>query len=340
MALFVLFAISSHPCSAFLPKHLHFSHSDEHVSRKKGKAMSPQPSHHKGRSIPQHETSNNSASQAKKTRPRQKIPLAALLVERGYFASLDEAQRWITAGKILVNEHRLDKPGMLVPQSVTIRILGKSRYASRAGYKLEAALEHFAVDVVGRITLDCGASTGGFTDCLLQHGAALVYAVDVGHGQLIGRLRIDPRVRNLERTNLSGLTSAMLTPLPTLITLDLSYLSLTKALPVATALLAPDGQILALVKPLFEVESSQARRTGHIDDPILLVTALQRVIQAGTACGLTFQGVTKLALQPRHGVHEFFVSFVRSSGILPCGADGQTLLAIINGQGIGRVSQE
>ena len=302
--------------------------------------MSPQPSHHKGRSISSHEASNHPASQAKKTRPRQKIPLAALLVERGYFASLDEAQRWVMAGKILVNEHRLDKPGMLVPQSVTIRILGKSRYASRAGYKLEAALEHFAVDVVGRITLDCGASTGGFTDCLLQHGAALVYAVDAGHGQFVGRLRIDPRVRNLERTNLSDLSATMLTPLPTLITLDLSYLSLTKALPVATALLAPEGQILALVKPLFEVESSQARRTGHIDDPRLLVTALQQVIQAGTACGLMFQGVAKLALQPRHGVHEFFVSFVRSSDMLPCTSDGQILLTIINGQGIGRVSQE
>jgi 23S rRNA (cytidine1920-2'-O)/16S rRNA (cytidine1409-2'-O)-methyltransferase len=340
MAFFVLFAISSHPCSAFLPKHLHFSHSDEHVSRKKGKEMPSRPSHHKGRCTPSHEASNHPASQAKKTGPGRKVSLAALLVERGYFACLDEAQRWVMTGKILVNEHCLDKPGMLVPRSVTIRIRGRSRYASRAGYKLEAALEHFAVDVVGRITLDCGASTGGFTDCLLRHGAALVYAVDAGHGQLIGRLRSDPRVRNLERTNLSDLTATMLTPVPTLITLDLSYLSLTKALPVATALLAPSGQILALVKPLFEVESSRARRTGHIDDSVLLVTALQRVIQAGTACGLTFQGVTKLALQPRHGVHEFFVSFVQSLDILPCGTDGQTLLAIINGRGIGRVSQE
>lgn len=302
--------------------------------------MFPQPPDRDEESIPSHEASNHPAYQAKKARPRQKIPLAALLVERGCFACLDEAQRWVMAGKVLVNNHRLDKPGMRVPRDAVIRIRGKSRYASRAGYKLEAALAHFAVDVVGRIALDCGASTGGFTDCLLQHGAALVYAVDAGHGQLIGRLRIDPRVRNLERTNLSDLTATMLTPLPTLITLDLSYLSLMKALPVATALLAPEGQILALVKPLFEVESSRARRTGHIDDPMLLVAALQQVIDAGTACGLTVQGMIKLALQPRHGIYELFVSFVRSPGASSCSYDAQTLLTIIEGQGIGRAEDE
>ncbi len=154
------------------------------------------PDHDEG-SIPSHKVFNHPVCRAKKTHPRQKVPLAALLVEQGCFACLDEARRWIMAGKVLVNDHRLDKPGMLVPHDVIIRVLGRSRYASRAGYKLEAALEHFAVDVVGQVALDCGASTGGFTDCLLQHGAALVYDVDVGHGQLIGRLRQDYRVRNL-----------------------------------------------------------------------------------------------------------------------------------------------
>jgi 23S rRNA (cytidine1920-2'-O)/16S rRNA (cytidine1409-2'-O)-methyltransferase len=253
MAPFLLFATSTHPCPTFLPKHIHFPRSYEHVSGKKGKEMPPQPPDRDGKSVPSREDCNHPACQAKKTRPKQKVPLAALLVERGCFVCLDEARRWVMAGNVLVNNYRLDKPGMRVPHDVTIHILGRSHYASRAGYKLEAALEHFVVDVVGHVTLDCGASTGGFTDCLLQHGAALVYAVDVGHGQLIGRLRIDPRVQNLELTNISSLTSTMLTPPPTLITLDLSYLSLTRALPVTTALLAPEGQILALVKPLFEV---------------------------------------------------------------------------------------
>ncbi len=222
----------------------------------------------------------------------------------------------------------------------SIRILGRSRYASRAGYKLEAALAHFAVEVTGRVALDCGASTGGFTDCLLQHGAALVYAVDAGHGQLIGRLRHDPRVRNLERTNLSDLVVMQLAPPPTLITLDLSYLSLTQALPIAAPLLAPEGHILALVKPLFEVESREARRTGRIDDPELLVRALHQVIHAGSACGLTLQDVAKLALRPRHGMREFFACFVQGADGPACCSDAQTLLALVNGPGIGRVTAD
>ncbi|GAC1315215.1 MAG: TlyA family rRNA (cytidine-2'-O)-methyltransferase [Ktedonobacteraceae bacterium] len=270
----------------------------------------------------------------------RKTSLAALLVERGLFESIDEARRWVMAGKVLVNDRCLDKPGMLVPRDVALHIRGRSRYASRAGYKLEAALEYFAVDVSGQVALDCGASTGGFTDCLLQHGAALVYAAEVGHGQLTGRLRVEARVRNLERTNLSDLTPAMLDPAPTLITLDLSYLSLTEALPIAAALLAPQGQILTLVKPLFEVESPKARRSGYIDDPALLVKALQRVLEAGISCGLTVQGLTKLALQPRHGVHEFFASFVRSPGKGAWHYDEQTLLGIIERQGIGRIEEE
>jgi 23S rRNA (cytidine1920-2'-O)/16S rRNA (cytidine1409-2'-O)-methyltransferase len=269
--------------------------------------MFSQPPDCDGESVPPREALNHPVCRAKKTRPRQKVPLAALLVEQGCFACLDEARRSIMAGKVLVNNHRLDKPGMLVPRDAIIRIRGSSRYASRAGYKLEAALDHFAVDVVGQVALDCGASTGGFTDCLLQHGAAQVYAVDVGHGQLIGRLRLDSRVRNLERINLSHVTLTMLTPPPSLITLDLSYLSLT---------------------------------TGHIDDPMLLVTALQQVIDAGTACGLAVQGVAKLALQPRHGVHEFFVSFVRSPDALSCSYDAKTLLALIEERGIGRSEEE
>jgi 23S rRNA (cytidine1920-2'-O)/16S rRNA (cytidine1409-2'-O)-methyltransferase len=293
-----------------------------------------------GERVPPHKVLKQPAHRAKKAQPRQKIPLADLLVERGCFVCLDEARRWIMAGKVLVNNHRLDKPGMLVPHDAIIRIRGRSRYASRAGHKLEAALNHFAVEVVGQVALDCGASTGGFTDCLLQHGAALVYAVDVGHGQLLGRLRIDPRVRNLEQTNLSSLSLTMLTPPPHLIALDLSYLSLTKALPVATALLPPEGQILALVKPLFEVENSEVKRTGQIDDPMLIVTALQRVIDAGRACGLALQGVAKLALHPRHGVHEFFVSFVRRPGALSCSYDAQALLTLLRERGIGRIEEE
>ncbi len=270
----------------------------------------------------------------------RKTPLAALLVERGIFESADEASRWVMAGQILVNDQRIDKPGTLVPRDATLRVRGRHRYASRGGYKLEAALEHFRLNVAGCVALDSGASTGGFTDCLLQHGATLVYAVEVGYGQLVGRLRADPRVRNLERTNLSDLLSSTLDPPPDLITLDLSYLSLTKALPLAAALLAAQGQVLALLKPLFEVESAEARRSGQVDDPALLVTALRSVLDAGSAFGLMPIGAAKLALQPRHGVTEFFTLFGRGTDHQPLRYDDTMLLRIVEGPGIGSTTEE
>lgn len=291
-------------------------------------------------SFSDHQANGHKIKQVSHGASKKRLPLGILLVERGYFAHLDEARGWIMAGKVLVNDQCLDKVGMLVPRDAHIRVRGRPRYASRAGYKLEVALDAFAIDVAGQVALDCGASTGGFTDCLLQRGAKLVYAVDVGYGQLLGRLHVDPRVRNFERTNLSDLTSTILMPLPTLITLDLSYLSLTKALPVASRLLAPEGQIVVLIKPLFEVESQEARRTGHIEDVALLVDALQQVLEAGRACDLTIQGLVKLALKPRHGVHEFFASFVRRPGTSHWEYDEQTLLAIVQGQGVGKIQEE
>ncbi len=268
-----------------------------------------------------------------------KRPLATLLTERGIFDSEDEARRWVMSGQVLVNDQRIDKPGMLVPSDAVLRVRGRQRYASRGGYKLEAALDHFGVTVAGRVALDCGASTGGFTDCLLQHDAVLVYAVEVGYGQLVGRLRTDPRVRNLERTNLSDLSPTDLDPPPTLITLDLSYLSLTKALPIAASLI-PKGEILALLKPLFEVDSPTARRTGQVDDPTLLVAALHRTLKAGTEAGLVPLGAAKLALRPRHGVTEFFVYFAKDTEHTPWHYDDITLSDIVKRPGIGRVEEE
>ena len=270
----------------------------------------------------------------------RKCQLDALLAERGIFESAEEARPWIMTGQVLVNEQLIDKPGMLVPRDAALRVRGRHRYVSRGGHKLEAAIERFRVNVAGCVALDCGASTGGFTDCLLQHGARLVYAVEVGYGQLVGSLRADARVRNLERTNLSDLVSSDLDPPPSLVTLDLSYLSLTKALPIAAALVEPEGYVLALLKPLFEVESPEARRSGQIDDPALLVTALCRVLEAGTGTGLVPLGAAKLALKPRHGVTEFFICFVRSTNQAYWQYDEGTLLEIVEGVGIGRGEEE
>jgi len=279
-------------------------------------------------------------SGSKKPHSIRKRPLAALLAERGIFDTQEEARRWVMSGKVLANGQRIDKPGMLVPGDAVLDVQGRRRYASRGGYKLEAALAHFHVTAAGRAALDSGASTGGFTDCLLQHGAALVYAVEAGHGQLVGRLRADPRVRNLERTNLSDLAPAALDPPPTLITLDLSYLSLTKALPIAAHLLEPEGEVLALLKPLFEVDSATARRTGHIEDPALLVAALQQVLQAGAEAGLAPLGAAKLALRPRHGVVEFFVYLARGTNCTPWDYDDTILAEIIAGPGIGSAEED
>lgn len=271
----------------------------------------------------------------------RKRPLAALLVEQELFESQDEARRWIMAGQVLVNEQRVDKPGMPVPVDALLRVRGRQRYASRGGYKLEAALQHFEISVEGRVALDSGASTGGFTDCLLRHGAALVYAVEVGYGQLLGRLRVDPRVRNLERTNLGAPALHELQPPPTLISLDLSYLSLTKALPIAASLLAPDGgEILALLKPLFEVESASARRSGQVESPALLVEALHNVLDAGVQAGLTPLGAAKLALQPRHGVTEFMVYFSCYQQRISWYYDDVILTEIVECPGIGHISPD
>src|SRR6185437_13301262 len=221
------------------------------------------------------------------------------------------------AGQVLVNGQPMDKPGMPAPADALLRVRGRHRYASRGGLKLEAALDHFAVAVAGRVALDSGASTGGFIDCLLQHGAARVYAVEAGYGQLLGRLRAHPNVQNLERTNLGAPTLLALDPPPDLITLDLSYLSLTRALPIASKILASEGEVLALLKPLFEVDSAEARRRGQVDDPALLLAALRQVLEAGAVAGLTPLGAAKLALRQRHGVAEFFVHFGRGSNRVP-----------------------
>jgi 23S rRNA (cytidine1920-2'-O)/16S rRNA (cytidine1409-2'-O)-methyltransferase len=269
------------------------------------------------------------------SRRARRRPLAALLVERGIFATQDEAQRWIMAGQVLVDGRRVDKPGTPVPRDAALRVRGRHRYVSRGGYKLEAVLDHFAVPVAGRVALDCGAAAGGFTDCLLQRGAALVYAVDVGYGQLAGRLRLDPRVRNLERTNLGAIAPGTLDPPPTLVTLDLSYLSLTAAVPQAAPLLVPEGDILALFKPLFEVEDPAAGRTGRVSDPALIVAALRRVLEAGALAGLTSLGAAKLALQPRHGVTELFVYFTNDASRPRWKYDDAVLAEIVENTGIG-----
>ena len=190
----------------------------------------------------------------------QKLRLDCLLVERGLFPSREQAQRAIMAGDVRVGEHRADKPGVKVASDVALSVQERCRYVGRGGLKLEAALKHFGIDPTGRTCLDIGASTGGFTDCLLQHGAAKVHAVDVGHSQLDWKIRSDERVVVREKLNARYLTREDVPDAISICVIDVSFISLTMILPPAFELLEPGGVVLALIKPQFELSKEEVDR--------------------------------------------------------------------------------
>ncbi len=253
-------------------------------------------------------------------RAPKKKALARVLVERGLFPDVTVASRWVMTGQVVVDGRRLDKPGVAVSPLVDIRVKGLDRkYVSRGGIKLEHALKQFAMEVAGRVALDAGASTGGFTDCLLQNGAAKVYAVDCGFGQLAGTLRVDPRVVNLERVNIGSLRSETLNPPPSLATLDFSYLSLTKAIPQVAGLLTPEAAIVALIKPRFEV-----RKNGELTSDDYL-TSVTLVAGAGEAFGWEVAGLDRSPILGSRGEPEFLISLKRPCGRPEARADWRAL---------------
>jgi 23S rRNA (cytidine1920-2'-O)/16S rRNA (cytidine1409-2'-O)-methyltransferase len=208
------------------------------------------------------------------------VRLDQLLVERGLAPSREKAQALILAGQVLLNGQRADKPGRAVPDDSRLELLEPPRYVSRGGLKLEAALEHFQISVGGRICLDVGSSTGGFTDCLLQHGASRVYAIDVGTGQLDWTLRNDPRVVVHERVNARYLSAREVPEPVSLAVADVSFISVTMILPAIVPLLSEGAEMVILVKPQFELEKHQVGKGGIIRDPALHLRACQRVEKA------------------------------------------------------------
>jgi 23S rRNA (cytidine1920-2'-O)/16S rRNA (cytidine1409-2'-O)-methyltransferase len=216
-----------------------------------------------------------------------KTRLDLLLVERGLFSSREKAQGAILAGEVFANGQRADKPGTLIDAAAELQIEEKSRYVSRGGAKLEAALVHFCIDPTGLVCVDIGASTGGFTDCLLQHGAARVYALDVGHGQLDWKIRQDPRVVVREKLNARYLTPADVPEPASLAVVDVSFISLTMILPALCAVLAPppvagapevgERVVLALIKPQFELARGEVGRGGIVREPELHARAVERI---------------------------------------------------------------
>lgn len=245
---------------------------------------------------------------AQPTKPSKKVRADALLLESGLAESRSKAQALILAGDVFSGETRIDKPGSLVPRENPLRVRESSRYVSRGGVKLAHALEDFAFDVAGRISADIGASTGGFTDCLLQAGVPRVFAVDVGHGQLAEKLRKDPRVVVLERTNARSLTRDMVEGGVELCVVDASFIGLEKLLPALVEILFPGGFLLALIKPQFEVgreEASKAR--GVIRDADLRAETIASVLEQVTRAGMTILADAPSRLPGPKGNVEHFV---------------------------------
>jgi 23S rRNA (cytidine1920-2'-O)/16S rRNA (cytidine1409-2'-O)-methyltransferase len=241
-----------------------------------------------------------------------KVRLDHLLVGRRLAASREQAQRLILAGVVAVDGARGLKPGARVPASALVAVDAPERFVSRGGHKLEAALDRFGVRADGRVCADIGASTGGFTDCLLQRGAARVYAVDVGRTQLHERLRAEPRVIVMDHTNARELHAGSFPEPPELLVADLSFISLTKVL-AALAAVAPRGAVLvALVKPQFEVGRADASRgRGVIRDPRLHARALRAVAAGAAEAGWAVHGVMPSPLPGGSGNREFLVHLLR-----------------------------
>jgi 23S rRNA (cytidine1920-2'-O)/16S rRNA (cytidine1409-2'-O)-methyltransferase len=243
-----------------------------------------------------------------------RLRLDLLLTQRGLARSRAEAQALIHAGRVDLDGERRLKPGQLVATDASVSLLEKPRWASRAGAKLEAALDAFGIDPTGLACLDAGASTGGFTDVLLARGARIVYAVDVGRAQLIQRLRDDPRVVSMERTNLRTLGSL---PEPIdLATLDLSFISLRLVLPVVRDLLTDAGRIVALVKPQFEAGREDVPPGGVVRDPSVWARVLTEVMWAaeGDDAGLHAHRAIRSPVLGGDGNVEFLVDIRRQKG--------------------------
>jgi 23S rRNA (cytidine1920-2'-O)/16S rRNA (cytidine1409-2'-O)-methyltransferase len=243
-----------------------------------------------------------------KTGPKAaKKRLDVQLVERGLAESRQKAQAIILAGEVRVDGQRADKPGATFPADAQIEIVGRgSRYASRAGEKLEGALRGFSVDPAGRICLDAGSSSGGFTDCLLQRGAAKVYAVDVTIGQLAWKLHRDQRVAPLEM-NVRYLKPENLAERPSLITADLSFISLTKVLPALAAAAQENAEFVLLIKPQFELQRGEVGAGGIVRDAKLHERAIERVRKAAEASRLLVLGVQPSCVPGAEGNREFFL---------------------------------
>lgn len=246
--------------------------------------------------------------------PEQKQRADVALVARGLASTRTRAHALILAGLVRSGDRPIAKPGELIATDASLRVLGSDHpYVSRGGVKLAAALDAFGVDPAGLTCLDIGASTGGFTDCLLQRGAARVWAVDVGYGQFAWELRNDPRVRLVERANIRTLPRDTIADPIDLAVIDVSFISLRLVIPKAVEFLSPDGRVIALVKPQFEVGRAYVGRGGIVRDPDRRARAVDDVLAVAAASGLRSAGTIESPIQGQDGNYEYLVALVAAS---------------------------
>ena len=244
----------------------------------------------------------------------KKSRLDQLLVGRGFFLSREQARRAILAGQVSIGTRIAAKPSELLEARTAIAVKPARKYVGRGALKLASALDHFQIDVRGKTALDIGASTGGFTDCLLQRGAERVYAVDVGYGQLDWKLRNDPRVIVLEKVNARFLTPRHVPELVEICVVDVSFISLTLILPNALRLLKSDGVILALIKPQFELQRGDVGKGGIVRDPRLHQKAQDKIVAFTNDLGHVVVGLAPAAVKGADGNQEFFACIRKRSG--------------------------
>ena len=241
--------------------------------------------------------------------------LDVLMQERSLAPSREKAKALIMAGIVYVNGQKEDKAGAAFPEEAEIEVRGNTlKYVSRGGLKLEKAIEVFGVKPEGKICMDVGASTGGFTDCMLQNGASKVYAVDVGHGQLDWKLRNDPRVVCLEKTNIRYATREQVPEEIALSSIDVSFISLSKVLPAVKSLLSPSGEVVALIKPQFEAGREQVGKHGVVRDPAVHCEVIRAAVSYAAENGFTVRGITWSPIRGPEGNIEYLYDLSADPG--------------------------
>ncbi|MBR3499157.1 MAG: TlyA family RNA methyltransferase [Selenomonadaceae bacterium] len=244
--------------------------------------------------------------------------LDIFLTEKKFFDSRTRAQAMIMAGKILVNGQKVDKAGALISDDAEIRILGEEMpFVSRGGLKLQKALDVFKINLNGRIAADVGASTGGFTDCMLQRGAKRVYAIDVGYGQLAWKLRSDLRVVNMERTNIRNVTRKdFFYEVPDFASIDVAFISLEKVLPVVFDVLTDSGEVVALIKPQFEAGREHVGKKGVVRDKKIHAAVIEKVLNFAAGVGFAVRGLDFSPVKGPEGNIEYLAHLAKNSSAI------------------------